>query len=234
MRSCPNSRPSARQVVLGSGHDGGCGVRIGIIGAGNIGGTLARLLPAVGHEVVIANSRGPDTLPAELTALEGVSPGTVEEAARAGQVVIEAIPFGRHRELPAAALRGRILVTASNHYPGRDGELDLEGRADSELVAEHVEGADVVKAFNTIRAQHLATQGDPTLPRAARRVIPLAGDDPVAKDVVGALIEELGFTAVDTGNLHEGGHVQRPGSPIYDRDLRGADFDAALAEARAG
>lgn len=204
-------------------------MRIGIIGAGQMGGTLARLLAGVGHEVTVANSGAPSSLPDELTSLDGVTGATATEAAQAGQVVIEAIPFGRYDQLPADALRGRILVSASNHDPG--GDVDLEGRADTQLVADHVEGADVVKAFNTISAEDLATQGDPDLHYDDRRVIAFCGDDQVAKDVVVALIDELGFCPADTGTLQEGGHVQHPGSPIFGRDLRGEVFDAALDEA---
>lgn len=200
-------------------------MRIGIIGAGNIGATLARLLVGVGHEVAISNSRGPETL-AGLAADLGPAAraATIAEAAAFGEVVIEAIPFGRYRDLPADALAGKIVVTAANYYPGRDGQIELGGRAQSELVAEHLAGARVVKAFNTIWYQHLLQQGDTARPLEARRVIPLAGDDDEAKRVVAELIAQIGFGPLDAGSLHDSTR-QEPDTPIYNKDI-------SLAEAR--
>ncbi|HEU4324419.1 MAG TPA: NAD(P)-binding domain-containing protein [Roseiflexaceae bacterium] len=200
-------------------------MRIGIIGSGNIGATLARLFVGAGHEVAISNSRGPASLASLVAELgAGARAATVEEAAAFGEVVVEAVPFGRYRELPAEALAGKIVVTASNYYPERDGAIELGGRAQSELVAEHLAGARVVKAFNTIWYQHLQSQGDPGKPLDERRVIVLAGDDAEAKRVIVDLISEIGFGPLDAGSLHESTR-QEPDAPIYNRDV-------TLAEAR--
>ncbi|GAB4209512.1 MAG: NAD(P)-binding domain-containing protein [Roseiflexaceae bacterium] len=204
-------------------------MRIGIIGSGNIGATLARLFVHVGHEVAISNSRGPESL-APLVAELGSSAraATVEEAAAFGEVVVEAIPFGRYRDLPAEALAGKILVTASNYYPQRDGAIDLGGRAQSELVAEHLAGARVVKAFNTIWYQHLQSQGDASRPLDERRVIVLAGDDAEAKQVVADLISQIGFGPLDAGTLHESTN-QEPDAPIYNKNVTVAEARKILS-----
>ncbi len=200
-------------------------MRIGIIGSGNIGAALARLFVGVGHEVAISNSRGPASLVPLVAELgPGARAATVEEAAAFGEVVVEAIPFGRYRDLPAGALAGKIVVTASNYYPQRDGAIELDDRAQSELVAEYLAGARVVKAFNTIWYQHLQSQGDTGKPLEERRVIVLAGDDVEAKRVVAELISQIGFGPLDAGSLRESAR-QEPGTPIYNRDV-------TLAEAR--
>src|SRR4051812_42365603 len=128
-------------------------MRIGVIGSGKIGATVARRLVANGHEVAIAGSRGRDAVANTATEV-GAQPADVDEAARfAEEVVIEAIPFGAYDTLPAEALNGKVVVDASNYYPGRDGEIDAveNGTASSRLVQNHLAGARVVKAFNTIR-----------------------------------------------------------------------------------
>ena len=194
-------------------------MKIGIIGAGNIGGTLASLLGAAGHDVMLANSRGPDTLSDVVAGMSGVRASTVEDAARFGDIVIEAIPFNSYTDLPAAALRGRILVSASNYSPTRDRNITLGERTPSEALAEHLSGARVVKAFNTIYWEHLRNRGDIGKARDDRRVVPLASDDEEAKAVVAGLIDELGFGALDMGSLHDGGRRMDPGQPIYNRDI---------------
>lgn len=195
-------------------------MKIGIIGAGNIGATVAGLAANAGHEVMISNSRGPETLGDVVGSLgSGASAGTIEEAAAYGDVVLEAIPFGHYQDIPAEPLAGKVLISASNYYPDRDGRMDLGGRADTELVAEHLRESRVVKSFNTIWSEHLATQGDTSLPVEDRRVIFLAGDDEGAKELVSGLISEFGFGPFDTGSLHDGGLLQRPGSEIYNVDM---------------
>ncbi|HKE98484.1 MAG TPA: NADPH-dependent F420 reductase [Actinomycetes bacterium] len=194
-------------------------MRIGVIGSGLIGGTLARLLTRAGHEVMVSNSRGPETLAGLVGELGArATAGTPARAAAFGELVIVAVPFGRYRELPAAELAGRIVVDTNNYYPARDGELDEldEGvSTSSELLAAHLEGARVVKAFNTVWYRRLRDEGRP---RGApgRLAVALAGDDPDAKRTVAALVDEIGFDPVDTGGLAEGGRRQQPGSPIYD------------------
>jgi 8-hydroxy-5-deazaflavin:NADPH oxidoreductase len=197
-------------------------MKIGIIGAGHIGSTTARLFLDEGHEVAISNSRGPETL-RELVADLGpkAQATTPEEAARFGEVVLLAIPLKDYTTLPAGALRGKIAVDAMNYYPNRDGhiaKLDSGELASSELVASHLAGARVVKAFNTIWFEHLATKGDKSAELDQRRAIPVSGDDADAKATVFRLIEEIGFGPYDMGSLRDS-HEQQPDAPIYNRDV---------------
>lgn len=206
-------------------------MKIGMIGAGNIGSTAAKRFLEAGHEVALSNSRGPSTLAGLVERLgDGAHARTVEDAARFGDVAMEAIPFGEYRELPADALEGRVVISASNYYPGRDGEIDFDGLTETELVARHLSGSRVVKAFNTIFWKHLRDQGDPSKPSAERRAIPLAGDDEEAKEVVADLIEEIGFAPVDLGALREGGRRMEPGSAIYTEDLTPDEMRAVLEQ----
>ncbi len=189
-------------------------MRIGIIGSGNIGGTLAALFGARGHEVRLANSRGPQSL-RDLP--EGVRAATVEEAARDSQVVVVAIPFGRFTDLPAEAFDGTVVVDTGNYYAQRDGaipQIDEGSTTSTELVAAHLKGARTVKAFNTLYYVKLREDGRPDAPAADRLAIPLAGDDADAKRIVSGLIEEIGFAPVDAGALADG-RRQEPGAPVY-------------------
>jgi len=205
-------------------------MEIGIIGAGNIGGTLARRLGALGHDVVVANSRGPATL-AELAAAPGVTAGTVAEAA-ARDLVIVSIPTRAVPSLPADAFAGRIVVDTDNYYPQRDGRIDPieDGQTSSRWTAEHLRGARVVKVFNTIYAGHLADKGVPA-GTPGRIALPVAGDDAEAKEVVSSLVDALGFDPVDAGGLDESWR-QEPGTPVYGADLDAAGVRAGLAAAR--
>ncbi len=188
---------------------------IGVIGSGNIGGNAAKLFARAGHRVAISNSRGPETLRDLVEEIgPNASAATVEEAAKFGGVVMEAIPFGLYERLPADELGGKIFITASNYSPGRDGEIDHGELSSSELVQRHLPGARVVKAFNTIYYERLRDNGRPDAPVGEREVIFLAGDDEEAKGVVSGLIEEIGFAPVDTGTLAES-RRQEPGSPVY-------------------
>jgi predicted dinucleotide-binding enzyme len=185
--------------------------RIGIIGAGNLGATAARLFVDAGHEVAIANSRGPEWLGGLVADLgPRAHAATAEEAAAFGELVLVAIPFRRYRELPAAAMSGKVVIDAMNDYE-RGGD---EGATSSEQLAGHVPGARVVKAFNTMHWKLLRDRGRP--PRAHDRlVLFVAGDDPAAKARAALLIEEVGFAPADTGGLAEGGRRQQPGAPLY-------------------
>jgi 8-hydroxy-5-deazaflavin:NADPH oxidoreductase len=204
-------------------------VNIGVIGSGNIGATAAKLFAAAGHRVVVSNSRGPETLDDLVEEIgPGVRAGTVGEAAEFGEVVMEAIPFGRYGELPAEKLSGKVFVTASNYYPGRDGEVEHGGLASSELVQKHLPGARVVKAFNTIYFERLRDNGHPDAPVEERETVFLAGDDEGAKAIVSGLIEEIGFAPVDTGTLAES-RRQEPGSPIYNVPMRPEQARETLA-----
>lgn len=207
-------------------------MKIGIIGAGMIGGTLAELFAGAGHEVAVSNSRGPESLAPLVGRLgPGAHAATVKAAAAFGDVVVLAIPFGRYGSLPAAELDGKIVIDATNYYPQRDGAIDFGGLGSSEWLAAHIPGARIVKAFNTIYYQHLATQGDSHLPPDQRRAIFIAGDDEEAKRLVSGLIAEIGFAPIDTGSLREGGLRQQPGSPVYNQQLDGLQARAALAGA---
>ncbi len=203
---------------------------IGIIGSGMIGGTLARRFAAAGHRVTIANSRGPESL-AGLVAEIGdqAHAATTDGAAAAGPVVVVAIPMGRYRELPAHQLAGKVVVDANNYYPGRDGsipELDANTITSSELLAASLDGARVVKAFNTIYFEHLRDQGTPA-GTPGRRALPIAGDDPQAKRTVASLIDDLGFDVVDVGALADG-RRQGPGTPVYNIALTRDELLAVL------
>jgi predicted dinucleotide-binding enzyme len=198
-------------------------MKIGIIGAGNIGATAARLLVRTGHEVAISNSRGGEGLESLVAELgSNARATTIEEAAHFGEIALIAIPFGKYETLPSDAFKGKVVIDAGNYYPGRDGnfsELDKDETTSSELVSSHLKEARYVKGFNTIWFQHLATQGNTELPLEDRRAIFIAGDDSGAKEIAARLIEEIGFAAVDTGFLSEGGRQQQPGTTVYNKDL---------------
>ena len=188
-------------------------MRIGVIGGGRIGGTAAQLFAGAGHQVTIANSRGPETLGA---LPEGVQGATVEDAAAFGELLLVAIPFGRYDTLPAPP-PGTIVLDAGNYYPDRDGnvaELDDDTITSSELLAAHLPDARVVKAFNTMFWEHLRDRGDPA-GGDDRFVIPLAGDDQAARDRVSQLIEEIGFAPFETGGLADGGRRQQVDTPLF-------------------
>jgi predicted dinucleotide-binding enzyme len=207
-------------------------MNIGVVGSGNIGATVAQLAVRAGHSVHIANSRGP----ASLKALEhqlgaNARAATLERAAEFGDLVIVAIPFGVSLRLPVAPFAGRVVVDAGNYYPGRDGqieELDRDETTSSELLGEHLAGARMVKAFNTMYYATLASRGDASRAGDERLTLFLAGDDAAAKATVGELIDEFGFAAVDTGTLAAGGRLQQPGSAIYNTELTRGEALRAL------
>ena len=210
-------------------------MRIGIIGAGQIGGTLTRRLRALGHDVAVANSRGPETL-AALAAETGARAVTVPEAARDRDVVVVAIPEKHVADLPpdlfAGAGPGLVVVDTGNYYPKqRDGRIDAieAGMPESAWVAQRL-GRPVVKAFNTIYAQHLLEGGRPA-GTPGRTALPVAGDDAAAKAVVLDLVDALGFDAVDAGPLAESWR-QQPDTPVYSSDRDAAGVRQALADAR--
>jgi 8-hydroxy-5-deazaflavin:NADPH oxidoreductase len=205
-------------------------VKIGIIGSGHIGGTAARLFVQAGHEVAISNTRGPGSLTSQVQQLgPNARAATVEEAVDFGEVVLVAIPFGGYTTLPASHLSGKVVIDAMNYYPQRDGQIDFAGVSSSELTAQQLPGARVVKAFNTMYFEMLGSEGKPNAPVEDRLALFVAGDDPQAKAVVSRLIEEIGFAPVDTGSLAEGGRKQQPGSPIYTRPLTAKEARQALA-----
>jgi predicted dinucleotide-binding enzyme len=194
-------------------------MKIGILGAGNIGAAAARLFVAAGHEVAVSNSRGPETM-SHLVAELGrqAHAMTIAEAARFGEVVLLAVPWRAPEALPhPELLRDKIVIDAMNPYRPDGGFYDLGGSTSSEEVLKRVPGSRLVKAFNTIYYVHLAGRGRKDLPLEDRHTIYVAGDDIPAKQVVARLIEDIGFAAVDTGSLREGGRLQEPDSPIYNK-----------------
>ena len=190
---------------------------VGLIGSGNIGSTVARLAIGAGHDVVLSNSRGPQTL-RELA--ESLGPraraATGGEAAAAGDLVVVTIPVKAYPLVPAAALAGKVVLDTGNYYPPRDGqvpELDDGSLTSSEYLGRQIPGADVVKVFNNIFFRHLLN-----LPRPAgaadRSCLPIAGDGAAAKEAVTTFLDSIGYDALGYGPLAESWR-QQPGTPVY-------------------
>jgi predicted dinucleotide-binding enzyme len=197
-------------------------MRIGIIGSGNIGSTLAAHFARVGHEVAISNSRGPETL-ADLVGELGDAAHAVtpDEAVRFGELIVVSVPFGRYTDLPTDGSAGKIVIDTTNYSPQRDGhfdDLDSDRTTSSELLQQHLTAAHVIKAFNAMQSSHLRDYGLPP-GDPGRFGIPISGDDEDAKSVVAGLIDEIGFDAVDAGTLAAGGRKHQPGAPAYAADL---------------
>jgi 8-hydroxy-5-deazaflavin:NADPH oxidoreductase len=200
-------------------------MKIGILGAGNIGGVAARLFIAAGHEAALSNSRGPESLQDLVRELGPRAHAmTINDAARFGEVVLLAVPWRTPEALPPPdLLEGKIVIDAMNPYRPDGGFYDLGGVTSSEHVLKRIPGARLVKAFNTIYYVHLAERGRKDLPLDDRHTIYVAGDDAEAKGVVARLIEEIGFVPLDTGSLREGGRMQEPDSPIYNQTYNGRE-----------
>jgi predicted dinucleotide-binding enzyme len=209
--------------VAGRGMTVSCGelrismATIGLIGSGNIGGTVARLAAAAGYRVVLSNSRGPQTLQ-ELAAGIGplASAGTAEQAADQGDIVVVAVPLRAYRDVPAAPLAGKVVIDANNYYPSRDGqigELDAGSVTSSELLARHLPGARVVKAFNNIFFRHLLALARPA-GAPDRSALLIAGDDGGALAAVTGFLDAIGYDAVVSGTLAQSWR-QEPGSAAY-------------------
>ncbi|RYY13470.1 MAG: NADP oxidoreductase [Cytophagaceae bacterium] len=208
-------------------------MNIGIIGAGQIGSALAIRLTSLGHSVLIANSRGPETL-RDVAQKTGATPATAQEAARHGELIVVTIPLKNIPDLPQDLFAGVPanvpVIDTSNYYPLlRDGqipELETGDLTESEWVQQHL-GRPVVKVFNNIHAAHLEKSGQPAN-TPGRIALPVAGDEAAAKQQVMALVDELGFDAVDDGSLHESWR-QQPGTPCYGADLPAAELRQQLA-----
>ena len=204
---------------------------IGLIGAGHIGSQVARAAIASGYDVVISNSRGPETLTGLVSELGSQArAGTTEEAAVTGDLVVVAIPLKAIGDVPAEPLAGKVVIDANNYYPRRDGNiaaLDDDRMTSSELLQARLPGAHVVKAFNHIYARQITSDGTPPRTRN-RRALAIAGDDPVAKARVTELIDGFGFDVVDVGPLAESWRIQ-PGTPGYVERLNAEELTAALA-----
>lgn len=207
---------------------------IGIIGSGNIGTALARAFTLAGHSVVIANSRGPASLAPLVGELgELATAGTVEQAARAGDLVVVTIPLGAVASIPSSLLDGRIVIDTNNYYPRRDGqiaELDDATVTNSEYVARHFAGATVVKAFNHIPALQIAQHAQPA-GTADRRALVVYGDDTDAVARVSAVIEQIGFDAMTGGGLTESWRIQ-PDTPGYGPRFTATELAEKLAAAQ--
>lgn len=206
-------------------------MKIGILGAGRIGAVAAKLFIEAGHEVAISNSRGPESL-RELVARLGAKAHamTIADAARFGEVVLLAIPWHCTEALPQPeVLRGKIVIDAMNPYRPEGGFFELGDSTSSEEILKHLRGARLVKAFNTIYYEHLASRGRKDLPVEDRHAIYLAGDDVQAKEIIAKLIRDIGFAPVDTGSLREGGRMQQPDSPIYNETYTAREARAVLS-----
>jgi len=207
---------------------------IGLIGAGHIGSQVARLAVSHGYDVVISNSRGPDTLSELITELgPRARAGTVDDAAAAGDIVVVTIPLKNYRQVPVAPLAGKVVIDTNNYYPQRDGhipELDDESTTTAELLQAHLPTSKVVKAFNHIYAAQLTTDGQPAGSKN-RRALVIAGDDLDAKAAVKDLLDQFGFDTVDAGPLKEGWRIQRD-TPGYGPRRTAEELRRDLAAAK--
>ena len=190
-------------------------MKIGIIGAGFVGRSIAKLALQAGHDVMLSNSRGPQTL-FSLRPMIGCQVGSADEAAEFGEVVVIAVPLSAINALPVAGIKNKHVIDAVNYYPQRDGdiaELDSGQTTTSELLARNLPTARITKAFNAIPMTQLESDG---LPAGAenRRALPLAGDDEEGKAIAAALYDAFGFDALDVGPLSEGWRFER-GTPAY-------------------
>ena len=206
-------------------------MRIGIVGSGKVGGTLAELWAKAGHEIAISNSRGPESLEEVVKGIGSLAHAmTVEDAARFGEVVLLAAPFGREDALPPpTAVAGKIVIDAMNALTETGETMDLKGKTSSEVTAERLPDVRLVKAFNTIPIETLSKEGRRSVPKERRFVIFLAGDDGRAKAKVGGLIEEIGFTPIDAGSLVYGGQRLQPGSEAFNKPLLPAEARKILS-----
>ncbi|NHA69548.1 NADPH-dependent F420 reductase [Phycicoccus flavus] len=205
---------------------------IGLIGAGNIGSTVARLAVDAGYDVVLSNSRGPETL-ADLVADLGprARAATREEAAAAADLAVVTVPLKAIDDLPVAPLAGKVVMDTINYYPERDGHvaaLDDESTTTSELVQERLADSRVVKTFNNIFFAHLASLARPA-GAEDRTTLVIAGDDDAAKQEVTAFLDAIGYDAYDNGPLAEGWRTQRDTAAYAAMYVDGDDWDHPVA-----
>ncbi len=206
-------------------------MKIGILGAGFIGRAVARLAVQNGYEVMLSNSRSPVTLVSAMISI-GCKIGTAKDASEYGDVVLLAVPFASLKDVAAEPLQGKIVMDACNYYAQRDGaipELDTQQTTTSEMVAAHLSGAKIVKAFNAILEKDVEKDAVPA-GSGPRRALPIAGDDAEAKQVVSAILEKLGYDVVDAGPLAEGWRFERA-RPAYCVPLQTAALREALQNA---
>lgn len=190
---------------------------IGFIGSGNIGGTVARLASAAGYDVIVSNSRDPETL-AGLVAELGpkARAATAGDAAQAADIAVVSVPLKAYRSVPVDALAGKIVLDTNNYYPERDGQiasLDDKTATTAGLLQAHLPSSRVVKVFNNIYFKHLGAQarpaGDPE-----RTTLAIAGDDDAAKKTATEFLDAIGYDAYDTGSLAESWRFERD-MPAY-------------------
>ncbi|CAN5413920.1 NAD(P)-binding domain-containing protein [soil metagenome] len=206
---------------------------IGFIGSGNIGSQVARVAIADGYEVVLSNSRGPETL-AELVAELGehARAATPVQAAEAGDFVVVSIPLTAIDAVPVEPLAGKLVIDTNNYYPQRDGQipaLDTQQTTSSGLLQHYLPTSHVVKAFNAIGFSDITTTGTPS-GTPGRRALAIAGDDQESNTLVASFLDRIGFDTVDLGPLDESWRIE-PGTPGYGADLTQAELEAATAAA---
>ncbi len=197
---------------------------IGLIGSGNIGSTVARLAVDAGYDVVLSNSRGPETLSDLVAELgEHASAATAAEAAAAGDLVVVTVPLKAYRDVPVTPLAGKVVIDTNNYYPERDGnipELDAEMTTTSEMLQAHLPSSCVVKGFNNIYFKHLGALARPA-GSDDRSALAIAGDDAAAKQSVTEFLDRIGYDTHDVGPLSEGWRFQRDTAayaPAYSGD----------------
>nr|WP_257020224.1 NAD(P)-binding domain-containing protein [Demequina lutea] len=205
---------------------------IAMIGAGRIGTNVAQAAVNAGYDVVLANSRGPESL-ADVVAQLGpkARAATAHEAAEAGDLVLIAVPLHAREAVPVEPLKGKVVIDANNYYPQRDGRieaLDTNASTTSELLQGHLPESHVVKAFNNIYANEIPTDGLPT-GTENRRALPIAGNDGVAKSAVAQFLDSLGYDAVDLGPLTESWRVERD-TPAYVKRTTADELRALAAD----
>lgn len=207
---------------------------IGLIGAGHIGSQVARLAVRNSYNVVVSNSRGPETLSALVAELgPRAKAATAADAAKAGDIVVVTVPLKNYQAVPVEPLAEKIVIDTDNYYPERDGHiaaLDNESTTTSELLQAHLPTSKVVKAFNHIYAAALTTDGQPAGTKN-RRALAIAGDDPAAKATVTRLLDQFGFDTVDAGPLKEGWRIQRD-TPGYGPRRTAEELRRDLAAAK--
>jgi 8-hydroxy-5-deazaflavin:NADPH oxidoreductase len=200
---------------------------VGLVGSGNIGSTVARLAVNAGHDVVLSNSRGPDTLQ-ELAAELGprARAATGQNAVTAGDIVLVSVPLKAYPSLSGLPLADKAVMDTGNYYPQRDGqipELDAKSLTDSEYLLGHLPGSQVVKVFNNIFFKHLLNLARSS-GAADRSALPIAGDSPEAKAAVAVFLDSIGYGTVDAGSLADSWH-QQPGTPVYGTPYGSFDND---------
>ncbi len=208
---------------------------LGLIGSGNIGSTVARLAVDAGHDVVLSNSRGPETL-ADLVAELGphARAATASEAAEAGDLVLVTIPLKAYEQVPVEPLKGKVVLDTINYYPQRDGQvaaLDEKRTTTSQLLQDHLQGAHVVKAFNNIFFKHLGSLQRPA-GAADRATLLIAGDDDDAKKTATAFIESLGYDVLDSGSLADSWRFERDEPAYAAAYAEDGDFDRPVSATR--